>query len=554
MVKDRYTGWAGRIGGSLALAAVLLAGCARPPEVPGVEGWTGEPQVATRIEAAREDVLADPGSASAWGRLGMIFQAHELHTEAVVCYRRAAELAASEPRWPYLAALSLRKTDLEAAAESFAEAARRGMDHPAFHVNHGDVLTRLDQPERAAAEYRKALEADGRNTHARYGLAQLALAAGEPETAREQLEQAAAIAPWHGEARTLLARTYQRLGRVEDAERELKAAGAYPDATQTPDPVFQAVEAEAVTAVAYARRGRQLARAGRYAEAEELYRRVLEIRPGTAGDHSNLGGALAGQGKVDEALEHYRKALELDDDDPYALNNLAMALAARGDPERAVEMLEKAVEVEPAYPEAHHNLGLIRAGQKRHDDAIGHYRDALVHNPSYSRAHTDLGTALAATGDVDGAIEHWRAALEIDSRELSALYNLSLALSRRGDHAEAIAWLRRGLEIAPDSSRLVSLLAWELATAPEAELRDGEEAVRLARRVYDAFPGQPGLGNVLAAALAEAGRYENAVAIGEKALEQARAAGQRALVLELAARIDAYRREQPFLRTSRDGG
>ena len=66
------------------LAAVLVAACARDQprgpvfEVPGLESWTGEPQVAAKIQEARSKVLEAPRSAAAVGRLGMVFHAHDL--------------------------------------------------------------------------------------------------------------------------------------------------------------------------------------------------------------------------------------------------------------------------------------------------------------------------------------------------------------------------------------------------------------------------------------------------------------------------------------------
>lgn len=529
------------------LAVVVGAACSRSNiAIPAIDGWTGEPQVAAKIEAARRAVLDDSASADAWGRLGMVFQAHDLHSEAIACYDQAARLAPEDSRWPYLAALSMRTDELDAAVALFEEAGRRGADHPAFHVNLGDALAQLGESERSAQEYRRALELDPAVTHALYGLARLELADGTPDQARDYLERAVAIAPWHGDARRLLAQTYQRLERAEDAARELEAAGAYPEPSQAADPIFQSVEAEAVTAVAYASRARRLAREGRFAEAESLYRKVLSIRADVAGDYSNLGGALAGQGKLDEAIGFYRKAIELDDDDPYALNNLAMALAQKSEAEQAAGLLLQALAIEPKYPEARHNLGLVRASQRRFSEAIEHYQEALTQNPSFARAHNDLGTARAALGEMDEAIASWRRALEIDPRELSALHNLSVALARAGDHREALEWLERGVELAPNSSRIVAFLAWELATAPDRDLRDGARASGLARRVHATYPNQPGLGDVLAAALAESGDFEEAVQVADRAVEQARGSGQLALAEQIGQRLDGYRKGQAY--------
>ncbi len=48
--------------------------------------------------------------------------------------------------------------------------------------------------------------------------------------------------------------------------------------------------------------------AGRFADAEGLYRKILELQPDSAETHNNLANALGGQGKHDEALTHYERA------------------------------------------------------------------------------------------------------------------------------------------------------------------------------------------------------------------------------------------------------
>ena len=531
-----------------AVGLILAAACGRPPAFvpPGIESWTGEPQVAAKIERARDQASAAPDSAAVVGGLGKIFHAHELHAEAVACYRRAMELAPAEPRWPYLAALTIAETDLEGSVDDFERAAARGAGQPAVHVSFGDVLTRLGRSDGAAEQYRRALELAPGNSHALYGLAQSALAGGDVETAAEHLEQAAGSSPHHGEVHALLARAYQRLGREEEAERALLRASAFSESGRIADPFLAEVEAEAVNSRAFTDRGRRLAEDGRFGEAEAEFRKVFEIRPGNARDFSNLGGALAGQGRLEEAMAEYRKSLEIDPDDTYTLNNLAMTLARRGDLDAATRHLERAIAVDPAYTDALRNLGLLRARQGRHREAIGHYRRALEVSPGLFGVHNDLGTSLAALGELEQAMDHWRRTADIAPWELSAVYNLAIAHAQRGEHAEAVGWLRQGLATAPDSSRLVSLLAWELATAPDAELRDGAEAERLARRVWEAYPDRPQMGDGLAAALAAQGRFADAIGVAEKALAQARAAGAAGLAEQIALRLELYRQGRPF--------
>ena len=68
----------------------------------------------------------------------------------------------------------------------------------------------------------------------------------------------------------------------------------------------------------------------------------------------------------------------------------------------------------------------------------------------------------------------------------------------------------------------MNCLAWVLATCPEASVRNGAEAVELARRAVKLSDGrEPAILGTLAAAYAEAGRFPEAVQTARKALELA---------------------------------
>jgi tetratricopeptide (TPR) repeat protein len=52
--------------------------------------------------------------------------------------------------------------------------------------------------------------------------------------------------------------------------------------------------------------------AGRLGQAEEAYRKAIELDPNAADSYAQLGHALKMQGRGDEAADAYRKALALD--------------------------------------------------------------------------------------------------------------------------------------------------------------------------------------------------------------------------------------------------
>jgi Tfp pilus assembly protein PilF len=54
-----------------------------------------------------------------------------------------------------------------------------------------------------------------------------------------------------------------------------------------------------------------LAHAERFAEAEEHYRKAIEMEPGNAALHNNLGVTLFKQGSLDAAIAEFRQALAI---------------------------------------------------------------------------------------------------------------------------------------------------------------------------------------------------------------------------------------------------
>ena len=120
-------------------------------------------------------------------------------------------------------------------------------------------------------------------------------------------------------------------------------------------------------------------------------------------------------------------------------------------------------------------------------------------------------------------------------------------LARRGDWAAAISVLYEGLALLPDSLAILNDLAWRLATAPDVAMRDGAKAVELAEHA-NALAGGESCNELdtLAAAYARARRFDEAIVAAEKALAIATRAGQDELASQIAARLDLFKRGNPY--------
>jgi tetratricopeptide (TPR) repeat protein len=195
----------------------------------------------------------------------------------------------------------------------------------------------------------------------------------------------------------------------------------------------------------------------------------------------------------------------------------------------------------------HNNLGLAWAALDRLDEAEACFRQALVVKPRNAQAYYNLATIFLRRGSPDEAVEQYRLALQYNPNYLEAYYNLGIALATNGRTAEAVANDREALQKFPNARDVCSHLALLLATCPDESLRDGEEAVALAKRAVELSDGEtPGVLGTLAAAYAEHGEFPEAVATTRRAIDLAARQGNAMLAEGLSLKLKFYEAGKPF--------
>ena len=253
-------------------------------------------------------------------------------------------------------------------------------------------------------------------------------------------------------------------------------------------------------------------RARVYAADESLWRDTLARNPAAWVAHNNLGCLLAEQGKLDEAARHFEASLHGNPRNAEAHRNLGKALVLRQEFAKAEEHLSAAVQLNPNDAEAHRTRALALEGLGRPHEAA-----------------TTLHAALRIEPDADTRVE------------------LAGLLRRLGDFREAVTHLRLAVTAKPDDAEALNNLAWILATAADAGLRNGAEAVQLAERACQ-LTGERDAPMVAtrAAAYAEAERFPEAVASAEKAIELANASGNEQFAKINQQLLRLYRARLPY--------
>ncbi len=231
-------------------------------------------------------------------------------------------------------------------------------------------------------------------------------------------------------------------------------------------------------------------------------------------------------------------------------NDLGVILAKRNDYPAAIEHFAAALQYNPCNSSAHSNFGQVLALQGRFEEAERHYRAALRLKPDDPDAHEHFAATLAGQGRNREAILHLRAAIIFEPRfkpKIEPRMELAGLLYRTGDPHQAVAQLRQVVSLKPDRAEALNNLGWILATCSDDQVRDGVEAVRCAERACQLTTfTEAGMVGTLAAAYAEAGRFPEAVATAEKAVNLANAAGNPQFAAVNRQLLVLYRAGKPW--------
>lgn len=231
-----------------------------------------------------------------------------------------------------------------------------------------------------------------------------------------------------------------------------------------------------------------------------------------------------------------------------SLHNDGVALIKLNRSAEAVDALRAAVELKPEQAESWGKLGEAQKELGRVDDALASFDTAAKLRTENWRYPWQIGVLRMQKGDAQGAIAAFEHATSLAGAGDEAWKSLAGASQSIGEWSRAIAAWRKARELDPRDVGSTLQLAFLLATCPDDALRNGEEGLSLARTIDERTGGIAQL-DVLAAALAETGRYSEALTTVRRAIATAESKHDTALVQVLRSREAAYARNAPF-RTS----
>lgn len=301
-------------------------------------------------------------------------------------------------------------------------------------------------------------------------------------------------------------------------------------------------------------------------DTETLFRHATQVTQKNSIAHFMYGYSLLEKDRVDEAIEQFAIGLEFGSEDRKAWFQLGRAWLKKNELKRAIACFQESLRIDPAYQDSRFQLAMVLAQTGQTEAAERELRELLKADPNNDKVWDNLGNVQYLRKDYTSAEASYLRALQLYAQDASTWLNLANLYLEQGNGKRGLECLERALQLKPEDARLWyqyagfceqsgagmkavqafrhaarlapeqsevwMRLAWRLSVDPDGQVRNGKEALAIAEKLMVQAGGTSGpVGEILAAAKAENGLYNEAIFWAESALkvyQQANDAGGQA--------------------------
>ena len=164
-------------------------------------------------------------------------------------------------------------------------------------------------------------------------------------------------------------------------------------------------------------------------DAEEIWRRAVEIDPDCAFCHGQWGALAGNRGDLTTAIAHFDRVVALRPERVRNRGNLGLALQKAGRPAEAAPQFARILAEEPNDAETRYRFGLALAQQGKIAEASGEFSRAVADSPRHVGALTNLGISLIDLGRPVDAVAYLERAVTLDPAAAAARAALGRARS-----------------------------------------------------------------------------------------------------------------------------
>lgn len=244
---------------------------------------------------------------------------------------------------------------------------------------------------------------------------------------------------------------------------------------------------------------------------------AIAVNPHDAWAYVTRGHAYGMKGNHRLAMKDFSKTIELNASDPWPYAYRGYDYSLQHELDHALADYNRAVLLSSngrseAYMVTLEYRSTLYAHQKEWSKTLADLNQLFQFKPNDSRLYGNRAYVLSRLGKYAEAITNLTIELKLNPTNAKAYTTLASCQFRREDYSKAIQAYLSGLNAIPDNPLILNDYAWFLSTCPEAEYRNGSEAVAKATKSCELYNWKSWYTvSTLAAAYAETGDFDNAV-------------------------------------------
>lgn len=507
--------------------ALALAGCdwnkpkTESQHLSDAQALRGRGDVKGAVIELRNALQQNPDSGIARALLGRIEAETGDGATAERDLRRAIALQVPKSGLlkPLAEALRLQDKHQELLAEIIPEDAAQASDRARLLAWRGDAWLALEKPDKAKAEYERALTIDPRAPLAKLGLAHLALLNNQPDAAQRLIAEGLMAdgqepALWHFQAGL-----WERIGELAKAEADYTQAmglrrlnqgdrlgralvrikaGKYAEARQDIDVLKREAPSHHFTHYAD---GLLALRLGKFAEAQTALEQSERLNGRFSLTYYQLGLAHLNQkhhAQAEQALARFLQAV------PYSLAGtelMALAKYERRDFESVRQLLAPVLQARPEDLPALKLMGQAEIGLNHVPQGIEYLQKAVELDPNAPETRQSLGLSLLAQGEKQEGLAELEAAAALEKHSAQPDIWIALVHIRAGEYDQAQAAIDHIRAKSPEAE-IADFLLGRLSLAR----KDVAAAKEAFGRALQKKPGDPAISHELAQLALHEGR------------------------------------------------
>ncbi len=431
--------------------------------------------------------------------------------------------------------MEMEKRNFATALQLFDEIVDRGEANISVYMARARTLNRLQQQQKAIADYDKILTLSANHFGATFNRSLIFSNLGDYEQAAAGFQRATTLGASNRRARSYsrLASTLVDLQRIDEAEiavhqalrfapgmvrARMTLAGIYLERGDTDKALIEFDRVQRLgpeRASVYATLARVYLKHQRYQSAEQMFNTAILHRPGSIRLRMEFAEMLDGLRRRTEAAALYHQIVLLDPENIDALFQLGRIYSIKNDYSLSMQYYNKVLALrENNSPQTWFNIGLVHTSTEHYEQALDAFRQAVKQNPEYEQAWNNLAEVHIQLEQYDLAIEALQQAIATNPEYSMAWFNLGVVYTNKNETENAIDALQKAVDIKPGFFSAQRSLAEHFVA-----LEEYESAEILYREILKTQPHRKRMWHDLGITLRKQNNTDEAIQAFEKAID-----------------------------------